>query len=150
TSLPTSSTRRSNLKHILRQAALTFLSFAFLYGLLGGLSFLVFPDPASEGQRDFQDAEHTLYMTVPKYVFLGRSVLNGSAQKVLMVGASNTGVGFVQQAIQSKLTCAKVSNLAVGGANIYEVGQIIDLVHDVQKTSDRPSNTFVIGAWFGM
>ncbi len=38
----------------------------------------------------------------------------------------------------------------MGGANISEVKQVIDLVHEVQKASDRPSNTFVIGVWFGM
>ncbi|GLR91031.1 hypothetical protein [Bradyrhizobium iriomotense] len=138
------------MKHILRQAALTFVSFAFLYATLGALSFLMFPDSASEGQRDFQNAEQTLYMTVPKYVFLGRSVLNSPAEKAILVGASNTGVGFIQKTIQSKLACAKVSNLAVGGANISEAKQIIDMVHEVQSQADRPSNTFVIGVWFGM
>ena len=67
-----------------------------------------------------------------------------------MVGASNTGVGFRQNLIQSRLSCAKVSNLGMGGANISEVGQVIDLVHEVQSDDDRRSNTFVIGIWFGM
>ncbi|MET4481510.1 hypothetical protein [Bradyrhizobium sp. F1.13.3] len=138
------------MKHILRQAALTFVSFAFLYAALGALSFLIFPDSTSEAQRDFQNAERTLYMTVPKYVFLGRSVLNSAGEKAILVGASNTGVGFIQRSIQSKLPCAMVSNLAVGGANISEMKQVVDLVHEVQRVADRPSNTFVIGVWFGM
>jgi hypothetical protein len=137
------------LKYILRQTAWTLLSLAFLYALLAGVSFIVFPDPSS-GPRDFQAADRTLYMTVPKYVFLGRSVFDNPDNKVILVGASNTGVGFRQKVVQAALGCAKVSNLGMGGANISEVKQVIDLVHAVQDDRDRPLNTFVIGAWFGM
>ncbi|WP_407147334.1 hypothetical protein [Bradyrhizobium sp. ORS 86] len=138
------------MKYILRQSALTLLSFAFLYVLLAGASFLVFPDPSSAGPRDFQAAGDTLYMTVPKYVFLGRSVLANPDRKIILVGASNTGVGFRQKLVQSKLGCGTVSNLAMGGANISEVKQVIDLVHEVQTDPERRQNTFVIGIWFGM
>ncbi|MGY3238623.1 hypothetical protein ACVMAJ_005513 [Bradyrhizobium sp. USDA 4448] len=138
------------MSHILRQIALTVASFAFLYALIGGLSFLVFPDPSYGGPRDFQAAERTLFMTVPKYVFLGRSVLDTPDTKVLIVGASNTAVGFIQRLIQPKLACAKVSNLAMGGANISEVAQIIDLVRETQSSPGTAPNTFVIGIWYGM
>lgn len=138
------------MKYILRQSALTLLSFAFLYVLLAGASFVVFPDPSSAGPRDFQAAEQTLYMTVPKYVFLGRSVLANPDRKIILVGASNTGVGFRQKLVQSNLGCAKVSNLAMGGANISEVRQVVNLVHEVQGDQERRLNTFVIGVWFGM
>ena len=138
------------MRYIVRQAAITFLSFTFLYVLIGGLSFIVFPDPPSSGTRDFQAAGNSLYMTVPKYVFLGRRVLESSDNKVILVGASNAGVGFIQKAVQSRLGCAKVSNLAMGGANISEVAQVIDLVHEIQNDRDRRLNTFVIGVWFGM
>ena len=138
------------MRYILRQTALTFASFAFLYVLIGGLSYLVFPDPSHGGPRDFQVAERTLFMTVPKYVFLGRSVLDTPDSKVLIVGASNTAVGFIQKLIQPKLACAKVSNLAMGGANISEVAQVIDLVRETQSRPSAAHNTFVIGVWYGM
>ncbi|TYL87190.1 hypothetical protein [Bradyrhizobium cytisi] len=138
------------MRYILRQIAVTFTSFAFLYVLIGGLSFLVFPDPSHGGLRDFQVAERTLFMTVPKYVLLGRSVLDTPDPKVLIVGASNTAVGFIQKLIQSKLACGKVSNLAMGGANISEAAQIIDLVRETQSSPGAAPNTFVIGVWYGM
>lgn len=118
--------------------------------MIGGVSFLVFPDPSSGGPRDFQAAERTLFMTVPKYVFLGRSVLDTPDSKVLIVGASNAAVGFIQKVIQPKLACAKLSNLAMGGANISEVAQIIDLVRKTQNSPNPAPNTFVIGVWYGM
>jgi hypothetical protein len=138
------------VRYILRQTALTLLSFVFLYLVVAAASFIVFPNPSSQGPRDFQAAGNTIYMTIPKYVFLGRSVFDSPGQKVILIGASNTGVGFKQNLIQSGLACAKVSNLGIGGANISEIGQVIDLVHEVQNDGERRMNTFVIGIWYGM
>jgi hypothetical protein len=138
------------LKYILRQAALTSLSFAFLYLAVAGASFLVLPPLSSDGSMDAQLAADTLYMTSPKYVFLGRSVLNSSDRKIILIGASNTANGFRKNIIQPMVGCAKVSNLGIGGANISELRQIIDLVHEVQGEADRRLNTFVIGIAYGM
>lgn len=138
------------MKHILRQAALTALSFGLLYALMLGITFIVMPDPPRNGTLDAWAAGETLYLTSPKYAFLGRDVLNVADCKVIMVGASNTGLGLKQGQVQALLPCAKVSNLAIGSANITEVRQMIDLVHDVQDPAARRSNLFVIGVWFGM
>lgn len=138
------------MKFILKQAALTLVSFAALYLIILALSFVVLPAPSQDGVLDAQSAGDTLYMTTPKYVFLGRRVLTGPGKKVILVGASNTGNGLRPQIIQPQVSCAKIHNLAVGGANIQEVGQIIDLVHEVQNDADRASNTFVIGVSYGM
>jgi hypothetical protein len=138
------------LKYILRQAALTFLSLIFLYLIVAVASLIALPRRSNDGSIDAQMAPNTLYMTSPKYVFLGRGVLDSPDRKVILVGASNTGNGFSPNIIQPLANCAKVSNLGIGGANIYEVKQIIDLAHEVQDETARRSNTFVIGIWYGM
>ena len=138
------------MRHILRQAALTALSFAVVYAAVLALTFVVSPDPPRNGSLDVWAAGDTLYLTSPKYAFLGRDALNVPDRKVTMVGASNTGLGFKQDQVQSLVGCAKVSNLAIGSANITEIRQMIDLVHDVQDPAAQHSNTFVIGVWFGM
>ena len=126
------------------------LSFAFLYMIAATASFVLLPRQTNDGSMDAQMAPNTLYMTSPKYVFLGRRVLDSPGRKVILVGASNTGNGFQAKIIQPNLSCAKISNLGVGGANIYEVRQIVDLVHEIQDETIRRSNTFVIGIWYGM
>ena len=138
------------MKHILRQTALTLLSFVFLYLVVAAASFMFLPRTSNDGSIYAEAAEHTLYMTSPKYVFLGRSVLDNPDPKVILVGASNTGNGFRLAIIQPLVNCAKISNLGIGGANISEVRQVIDLVHEVQDEGVRRSNTFVIGIWYGM
>jgi hypothetical protein len=138
------------LKYILRQAALTLLSFVFLYLVVAAASFIFLPRPSDESSMYAEAASSTLYMTSPKYVFLGRSVLDSSDSKVILVGASNTGNAFRPTIIQPLVSCAKLSNLGIGGANIFEVRQVIDLVHEVQDEGARRSNTFVIGIWYGM
>jgi hypothetical protein len=138
------------LKYILRQAALTLLSFVFLYLIVAAASFIVLPRAPNDGSMYAEAAPSTLYMTSPKYVFLGRSVLDNPDRKVILVGASNTGNGFRSAIMQPLVSCAKISNLGIGGANISEVKQIIDLVHEVQDENARRSDTFVIGIWYGM
>jgi hypothetical protein len=138
------------LRHILRQAALTLVSFIFLYLTVAAASFVVLPRRSNDGSIDARTAPDTLYMTGPKYVFLGRPVLDNPDRKVILVGASNTMNGFRLNIIQPLVDCAKVSNLGIGGANIHEVKQIINLVHEVQDETTRRLNTFVIGISYGM
>ena len=138
------------MKQILRQFGLTALFFGLLYSAALALTFVVSPSPSRTGAMDVWTAPDTLYLTSPKYLFLARDVLNTPQRKVLLVGASNTGMGFRQQDVQALVPCAAVSNIAVGSANISEVQQIVDLVHDVQNDAARRSDTFVIGIWFGM
>jgi hypothetical protein len=43
-----------------------------------------------------------------------------------------------------------VHNLAIGGANMTEVRQMVDLVLEVQSPAARRHNVFVIGVWYGL
>jgi hypothetical protein len=138
------------MKFIARQAALTAIFVAALYGMLLAITFIVQPDPPRDGRIDLWTAGRTIYLTLPKYAFLGRDALDVPEPKILLLGASNTGVGFRQTQLQALVPCAKVSNLAIGSANITELRQMIDLVHDVQSDAARRSDTFVFGLWFGM
>ncbi len=138
------------MKLILRQLALTTLCFGLLYGAVLGFTFLVMPDPPRVGWLDLETSSATPYQTATKNFFLARDVLDVPDQKVLLIGASNTLVGFTQRSVQASVPCAKVSNLAIGSANITELRQLVDLVHEVQDEGARRSNTFVIGVWFGM
>jgi len=136
--------------HIVRQFALTVAFTAGLYGILLGISYLVVPPLPHRGWMDAWDTEGSLLSTAPKYVYLGRGELDVTEPKVLLIGASNTGVGLRRKDVQVLLPCAKVSNLALGGANISELRQIADLVRQAQSPRARQSNVFVLGIWFGM
>lgn len=138
------------MKHILRQAGLTALFFAVLYGFVLGLTFIIVPDPPADGSLDTWIAWDTIYLSSPKYVMLQRYVLDTPGRKVLLVGASNVGVGFRQAQIQAHMPCARVSSLALGDENISELRQIVDLVHEVQDRAARRGNTWVFGVWYGM
>ena len=129
---------------------MTALFFGLLYSAALALTFVVSPSPPRTGRMDVWTAPDTLYLTSPKYLFLARDMLNTPERKVLLVGASNTGMGLRQSDVQALVPCAAVSNIAIGSANISEVQQIVDLVHDVQSGAARRANTFVIGIWFGM
>lgn len=138
------------MRLILRQAAWTALCFLLLYGVTLALSFLIAPAAPQDGRIDAWSAGGTLFLTSPKYAVLGRSTLNVPGRKVLLVGASNTGLGFRPATLQPLVPCALVSNLAIGSANISELREMIDLVHEVQNPAARSGDIFVIGVWYGM
>ncbi|KQV95867.1 hypothetical protein [Rhizobacter sp. Root1221] len=138
------------MKLILKQTALLIGAMVALYGAALALSLLLVPR-AQLGQRlDAGQATQSLYMTEPKYVFLARGQLNTPSDKLLLVGASNMQAGFRQAQMQAQLPQAEVHNLSVGGSNITQVGQIVDLVREVQSPEVRRHNTFVIGLWYGL
>ncbi len=72
-------------------------------------------------------------MTDPKYVFLNRAALRPDAPRIVFVGASNTAVGFKQREVQALVPNAEVDNLSVGGSNMTQIAQIVDLVQELQK-----------------
>jgi hypothetical protein len=138
------------VKYILRQAVLTALFSAVLYGFVLGLTFILVPDPPEEASLDTWAAGDTIYLSSPKYVMLQRYVLDTPGRKVLLVGASNVGVGFRQAQVQAHMPCATVSSLALGDENISELRQMVNLVHEVQDSAARRGDTWVFGVWYGM
>ncbi|MFT3735049.1 MAG: hypothetical protein QM776_08495 [Rhodocyclaceae bacterium] len=134
---------------LLRQSALLLCSVVLLYALLLGLSLWWLP-PATTRVLDTGSAARSLYLTEPKYVFLQRAVLDNERDKVLLLGASNVVAGFRQAQIQPQLRGLEVHNLGVGGSNVTQLAQLVELVHAAQTPAARQHNTFVIGLWYGL
>jgi hypothetical protein len=138
------------MKLILTQIVRLLGALLALYGVLLATSLLLVPR-ADVGQRlDAGRAASTLFLTEPKYVFMARSRLDSTADKVILLGASNMLVGFKQAQVQALLPGLEVHNLSVGGSNITQLGQIHDLVREVQTPEARRHNTYVIGLWYGL
>ena len=138
------------MKSILIQSAQLLVAVLALYGVLLAISLLLVPR-VNVGQRlDTARAASSLFLTEPKYVFMARSQLNTTADKVLLVGASNMLAGFKQTQVQALVPEAEVQNLSVGGSNIRQVSQIVNLVREVQTPEARGHNTYVIGLWYGL
>jgi len=102
------------------------------------------------GPLDASRAASSLYLTEPKYVFMERGRLNTPTDKVLVLGASNSLVGFKQAELQRLLPDREVHNISVGGSNITQLGQIVELVREVQTPAARRHDTYVLGLWYGV
>jgi hypothetical protein len=59
-------------------------------------------------------------------------------------------VGFRQAELAPLLPELEVHNLSVGGSNITQLSQIVELVREVQTPTQRRANTFVLGLWYGV
>lgn len=140
----------SNLRIVLRQLGWLVLAVLVLYAVLLAVSLALVPRQHDFLGMDTGRASASLYLTEPKYVFLGRSALDTTTDKVIMVGASNVVVGFKQPQVQRLMPGAQVHNLGVGGSNMTQVREIVDLVQEVQTPEARRHNTFVVGLWYGL
>lgn len=138
------------MKPILKQLGALLAALAALYGVALAVTLVLVPCNDAVDRLDSGRAGASLYMTEPKYVFLARARLDTPADKVVLVGASNMAVGFRQTQVQEQLPDVEVHNLSVGGSNITQVAQIVDLVREVQSPEARAHTTWVIGLWYGL
>jgi hypothetical protein len=138
------------VRAILKQGLYVLIALGGIYAALLALSYALVPKANRGGGLDTSLAGGTIFATEPKYVFLNRAAIKPDAPRIVFVGASNSVVGFKQREVQPLLPNAEVDNLSVGGSNITQIGQIIDLVQDLQDSAARRRTTFVIGMWYGM
>ncbi len=137
------------MRAILKQILFVLMALAGIYAVLLTLSYLIVP-PTKQGEGlDSSLADGTIFMTGPKYVFLNRAALRPDAPRIVFVGASNTVVGFKQREVQALLPNEEIDNLSVGGSNMTQIAQIVDLVQESQSSAARRRTTFVIGMWYG-
>jgi|HubBroStandDraft_6_1064221.scaffolds.fasta_scaffold21099_4 hypothetical protein len=139
------------MRLILKQGGAILVYLLGLYiGLLGIVLALAQPSPQLRGLNTAA-ARDTIFMTEPKYIYLNRAALRNESRKVVVVGASNVIAGFVPSELVALIPAgATVHNLGLGGANLTEVRQVIDLVQQVQSSTGRRRETFVLGIWYGM
>jgi hypothetical protein len=138
------------VRAILKQVLYLSIALVGIYAVLLALSYALVPTMSGRAGLDSSLAEDSIFTTEPKYVFLNRAAVRPDASRVVFVGASNTVVGFKQREVQQLVPSAEVDNLSVGGSNMTQVAQIVDLVQDLQDSAARRRTTFVIGMWYGM
>jgi hypothetical protein len=137
------------MRAILRQVFFLSVALGGIYALLLAVSYLFVTTANQKEGLDSGVAASTIFMTDPKYVFLNRAALRPEAPRVVLVGASNTAVGLKQREVQALLPNVEVDNLSVGGSNITQIAQVVDLVQELQDSAARHRTTFVIGVWYG-
>jgi len=122
-----------------------------LYGAVLGLTLLLVPLSKDQAAPlDTARAASSLYLTEPKYVFMARGRLATDAEKLIVIGASNSLVGFRQTELAPLLPDREVHNLSVGGSNITQLEQIVELAREVQTPAQRARATYVLGLWYGV
>ncbi|HEX3949903.1 MAG TPA: hypothetical protein VHW95_08645 [Steroidobacteraceae bacterium] len=135
---------------ILKQALYLAIALIGVYAFLLALSYALVPGLNERRGLDSSRSEDSIFTTDPKYVFLNRAAVRPDASRIVFVGASNTAVGFKQREVQKLVPSSEVDNLSVGGSNMTQVAQVVDLVQDLQDPAARRRTTFVIGMWYGM
>ena len=133
----------------LKQLGLLVLSVCGVYAVVWAASFAAFPSDQVNSLNS-GDAPQTFYMTEPKYVFMSRAPLAAVKPRVIFIGASNTVVGFHPDQLEPLIRNVEVDNLGIGGANVTEISQVVDLVQQIQSPEARKKTTYVLGMWYGI
>src|SRR5712691_6368670 len=123
------------MRLVLKQGGAILVCLVGLYiGLLGITLALAPRSPQLRGLNTAA-ARDTIFMTEPKYIYLNRTPLRNESAKVVVVGASNVIAGFVPSELVALISAsATVHNLGLGGANMTEARQVVDLVQQVQSS----------------
>ncbi len=135
---------------ILKQVFLLLASVSALYAAISGLAFLVLPPPKPTDAINTFRADYTIYMTPAKQVYYGRRALREPGRKIILIGSSNTQVGFNQVRLQSEFPDYAVHNLGIGDCNITEELQVLQLAMATMSDEDVRNSVFVIGVWYAM
>jgi hypothetical protein len=138
------------MKAILQKGAGILLCLVLLYLSFLGVALSLDAHPSQGPGLDASAADDTIFMTEPKYIYLHRTPLRNNSQKVIILGASNADIGFKLSELRPLLpTTVFVNKLAIGGANMTEIRQVIDLVQQIQSPQARRREIFVLGIWYG-
>jgi hypothetical protein len=137
------------MRVIVKQLVYLLASVVGVYLVILAIVLVAFPDEDSDGPMNSARAPSTYFVTEPKYVVLNRRSLATDRPRVIFVGASNTVVGFRQRQVAALLPGVEVDNLGVGGANVTEIAQVIDLALEAEPKAARADDTFVISIWYG-
>lgn len=137
------------MKALLKQTFFLLGSLILIYALILGLVLTFVPRPLHSGALDTAAAAKTIFMTEPKYVFLNRGATASPAPKLILLGASNVVVGFRQPQLQQLVRGMEVHNLAIGGSNMTQCAQVVDLVQELQSPAAKRNTRYVIGIWYG-
>lgn len=138
------------MRPIIKQAGAIFACALTLYLAILGVALAVDPPPDRRGVVDVRSAGSTIFMTELKYVYLNRAPLGVERNNVILVGGSNVVTGFALADLNRMIHVDAIHNLGLGGANVTELKQVVDLVYEAQNDDIRRQDTFVIGLWYGL
>lgn len=145
------------MRVILQQAAALLVCLALLYIGLIGLSLFLAPsrepglDTSLASNSILPLVGNSIFMTEPEYIYLNRTPLRDSSDKIVVLGSSNVELGFNLTELRTLLPAtAIIHKLALPGANMSEEREVIDLVQEVQSKEARQHEILVLGIWYGM
>lgn len=98
---------------------------------------------------DTFNSEKTIFMSGARMAVYDRHKLMRGGKQVVFIGASNVLSGFHPDEVSAFFPNVPIHNIAVGGADIARMKELVQLVVDAVPTKDRADLTIVLGVWYG-
>jgi hypothetical protein len=112
------------------------------------MTVIIYPDIFEKGPLTPQNADKSIFRVDYRYVImnLGR-VLEPDRKKIIVLGASNARIGFQPKDLAAYFSDYAISNLAVGGANISEVLDLVKIM-ECSPSTGYDKTIFILGIWY--
>jgi len=137
---------------VLRQIFYLGISSSLLYALLVVAAMLIYP-PILDGTMDtlsIHNRAGKIFTNSPRYLVWNRSSLDRPTSKIILIGSSNLRAALNLDTLQTKLPAIDVHNLSVGGMNITQMTQIVDLALEIIPKEALPATNFVAALSFAL
>ena len=129
----------------IRYISIMVFTMALLVCLAIGASYALFPNDV---RIDTAHASESLFMTEPRYLLFSLGALAHPGPRVIVLGSSNVRAGFRPEEMEPLLHRA-VFNLSVGGSNIHEMAEVVQLAFTRIPKASWPEVTFLYGIFYG-
>lgn len=141
---------------IVKQAALLLLCIGTLYGAAWALAITMIY-PTADGPMDTRavgSPDGAVYLNTTRYLVWNRGALRGPSPKILMIGGSNFQAALrldeVRREVRQGLSGPEVHNLSIGGMNITQMRQVLDLAYEAAPAATWRKTTFVIAISYAL
>ncbi|MCW9034199.1 MAG: hypothetical protein OQJ97_08250 [Rhodospirillales bacterium] len=132
------------LVNVLKIATKITLPTILTYIGLIGVSFYFYPSQTST-YLDSTWAFDSYLVSRPAYITYSAHSIDTTRPAVVLIGASNTGVGFRPPELSKHLSGASFSDLWLGSARVNDYAAAIDLVYAGTPKDQRSNLVFVTG-----
>lgn len=123
-----------------------------LYAALVGATMVLYP-PQLNGTMSSLSI-HTrmgkVYTNSPRYIVWSRQSLARTTPKIILIGGSNLRAALDRNTVQSTIPGIDVHDMSVGGMNITQMRQIVDLALEVIPGHVVQQTNFVIALSFAL
>ncbi|CAM3178216.1 hypothetical protein SPAN111604_08670 [Sphingomonas antarctica] len=136
------------MTHFWKWLAGALLASAVIYAGFIALSAAVMPWSQARFDTDVASTSQPFWTSETRYLVINKAMFRRPANRVIILGASNTREAFRPALVEAGLSGWEVSVAGFGSANMSELSDAADLIYGELGSQRRDKRIFVIGTHY--